>query len=138
MTDTTNSPSIQDRLKSRTNEMIGEIEFHFDEFWSSSWKEIKMYKIMHNLGIKSAHAKTIIKHAQRCINEYQMAIDGTDKQLEEGYSNFTKPQLKKMVKWWENIIADCNAIVDDGKTLRKYNTARNKRLRALDIKPKRK
>jgi hypothetical protein len=121
----------------KTREMLGEIEGHYDDYFTT-WKELKLYKALNGLGVKGNHAKIIIKHANRNIDEIQHAIDGTDKQLEEGYSNFTKPQLKKLVKWWESLIADCNTIIDDAKTLRKYNTARNKRLRALDIKPPKK
>lgn len=129
--------TIQDRLKEITHEMIGELEGHFDDY-ITTWKELKFYKILNGLGVKSNHAKIIIKHCNKRIDEYNLALSGEDKQLEEGYSNFTKSQLKKLVKWWETIIADCNTIIEDGKTTRKYNTARNKRLRALDIKPKRK
>ena len=129
--------SIQDRMLDKTREMLGEIEGHYDDYFTT-WKELKLYKALNGLGVKGNHAKLIIKHANRNINELQQAIDGTDKQLEEGYSNFTKTQLKKMVKWWESLIADCNTIIADASTLRKYNTARNKRLRALDIKPPKK
>lgn len=129
--------TIQDRMVDKTREMLGEVEGHYDDFFTT-WKDLKLYKILNGLGVKGNHAKIIIAHADRNIKELQQAIDGTDKQLEEGYSNFTKPQLKKMVKWWESLIADCNVIIEDAKTLRKYNTARNKRLRALDIKPPKK
>lgn len=129
--------TIQERLQDKTREMLGEVEGHYDDYFTT-WKELKLYKALNGMGVKGNHAKIIISHANRNIAELQQAIDGTDKQLEEGYSNFTKPQLKKMVKWWESLIADCGVIVEDAKTLRKYNTARNKRLRALDIKPPKK
>ena len=129
--------TIQDRMVDKTREMLGEIEGHYDDYFTT-WKELKLYKALNGLGVKGNHAKIIIKHANRNIDELQQAIDGTDKQLEEGYSNYTKSQLKRMVKWWESLISDCDTIIDDAKTLRKYNTARNKRLRALDIKPPKK
>lgn len=129
--------TIQDRMLDKTREMLGEVEGHYDEYFTT-WKELKLYKALNGMGVKGNHAKIIIAHANRNIEELQQALDGTDKQLEEGYSNFTKTQLKKMVKWWESLIADCNVIIEDAKTLRKYNTARNKRLRALDIKPPKK
>lgn len=129
--------TIQDRMLDKTREMLGEVEGHYDEYFTT-WKELKLYKALNGMGVKGNHAKIIIAHANRNIEELQQALDGTDKQLEEGYSNFTKSQLKKMVKWWESLIADCNVIIEDAKTLRKYNTARNKRLRALDIKPPKK
>lgn len=129
--------TIQERMLDKTREMLGEIEGHYDEYYTT-WKELKLYKALNGMGVKGNHAKIIIEHAEKNIEELMGALNGEDLQLEEGYGNFTKTQLKKMIKWWESLIADCNVIIEDAKTLRKYNTARNKRLRALDIKPPKK
>lgn len=129
--------TIQERLQEKTREMLGEIDGHFDDYFTN-WKELKLYKALNGMGVKGNHAKIIIAHARKHIIEFNKVINETDKQLVEGYSNFNKSQMKKMVKWWESLIEDCNTIIEDAKVIRKYNTARNKRLRALDIKPPKK
>ena len=85
--------TIQDRMVDKTREMLGEIEGHYDDYFTS-WKEVKMYKALNGLGVKGNHAKLIVSHANRNIDELNEAIEGKDKQLEEGYSNFTKTQLQ--------------------------------------------
>lgn len=117
--------------------MLGEIDGHYDDYFTT-WKELKLYKALNGMGVKGNHAKIITMHARKNMVELNQVLSGKDKQLEEGYSNFNKTQIKKMIKWWESLIDDCNTIIEDAKTLRKYNTARNKRLRALDIKPPKK
>lgn len=129
--------TIQERLQDKTREMLGEIDGHYDDYFTT-WKELKLYKVLNGIGVKGNHAKLITMHARKNIIELNQVLSGKDKQLEEGYSNFNKTQIKKMIKWWESLIDDCNTIIEDAKTLRKYNTARNKRLRALDIKPPKK
>lgn len=137
MSDIENTVSVQERTKNKTDEIIGEIEGHFDDYMLS-WRETKLYKVLYSLGVKRAHTKYIIEHCNKKINEYQEVIDTTDEQLKEGYSNFSKPQLRKIVKWWEEIIVVCNTIIEEAKVTRKYNTTRNKRLRDAGMLDKKK
>jgi chromosome segregation ATPase len=124
--------SIQERTKNKTNEIIAEIEGHFDDY-IMSWRESKLYKTLHSLGVKRAHTKDIIEHSNTRIKEYQDVLDSTDEQIKEGYSNFSKPQVRKVIKWWEGVIESCNEIAEEAKTIRKYNTVRNKKLREAGL-----
>jgi chromosome segregation ATPase len=124
--------SIQERTKNKTNEIIAEIEGHFDDY-IMSWRESKLYKTLHSLGVKRAHTKDIIEHSNTRIKEYQDVLDSTDEQIKEGYSNFSKPQVRKVIKWWESVIESCNEIAEEAKTIRKYNTVRNKKLREAGL-----
>jgi len=129
--------SIQERTKNKINEILGEIDIHFDEY-ISTWREIKLYRILYDCGVKRGHTKEIIEYSNKMIKEYQNAIDGVDEQIVEGYSNFSKPQLRKIIRWWETIIESCNRIAEEAKTIRKYNTARNKKLREAGLLDKNK
>lgn len=129
------SNKLQDRLKNKVSEQIAEIEGVFDDF-KTSWKEIKHYRFLYEIGVRPLHAKLIIPHAQNTINEYELVLSGQDKDLSEGYSNFTKPQLKKMVLWWSQIIKDCETIIQEGKIIRSGNRASNKRKKEIDNKSK--
>lgn len=137
MSDSENVVSIQERTRNKTNEIIGEIDGQFDEYMTS-WREAKLYKVLHSLGVKRAHTKYIIEHSNNMIQEYQDVIDTEDEQIKEGYSNFSKPQLKKIIKWWQEIIEVCNTIIEEAKVTRKYNTVRNKRLRDAGMLDKKK
>jgi hypothetical protein len=137
MSDSENVVSIQDRTKNKTNEIIGEIEGHFDEF-ILTWRETKMYKVLYSLGVKRGHTKDIIEHSKFRIAEYQEVLDSTNEQIKEGYSNFSKPQVRKVIKWWQDIVEACGTIVEEAKVTRKYNTVKNKRLREAGMLDKKK
>jgi len=52
------------------------------------------------------------------LDELQEVNEGKDAQLVEGYSNFTKIQLRNMIKFAEQVIADCASYVQIKKTER--------------------
>ena len=127
------TPSIQDRTKERTRELIGEVEGLFDTY-ISDWKEKKNYAFLFNIGIKPMHARTIIIFCQGKINEYNVAMSSKDDQVKEAYSCYTKPQMKKIVLWWQSIIVDCHRLIDDGKRLSRMKREKNARKKGLDIR----
>ena len=132
---TSGGPTIQQRTKERTHELIGEVEGLFDGY-ISDWREKKNYAFLFNIGIKPMHARVIIKFSQKRIEEYNNALVSKDEQIIEAYSCFTKTQLKKIIAWWESIIVDCDRLIEDGKRLSRLNREKNARKKGLDIRKK--
>ena len=126
---------IQNRTQIKTRELIGEVEGLFD-MYISDWKDKKNYAFLFNIGIKPVHAKSIILFAKKKINEFDSAINSKDSQIIEGYSCFTKSQMKRIVLWWESIIVDCERLVIDSKTISKIIREKNARRKGLDIRKK--
>jgi hypothetical protein len=56
---------------------------------------------------------------KRKLTEFETVIGGKDAQLAEGYSNFTKIQMRGIVKFCEAVINDCGAYVQIKKVERK-------------------
>ncbi|CAB4133308.1 hypothetical protein UFOVP250_116 [uncultured Caudovirales phage] len=127
--------TIQQRTKERTHELIGEVEGLFDGY-INDWREKKNYAFLFNIGIKPMHARVIIKFCHKKIDEYNSAMVSKDEQVKEAYSCFTKPQMKKIVTWWESIIVDCNRLIEDGKVLSRMKREKNARKKGLDIRKK--
>jgi hypothetical protein len=131
----TSSNTIQQRTKERTHELIGEVEGLFDGY-IMDWREKKNYAFLFNIGIKPMHARVIIKFCQKRIDEYNDALVSKDIQTIEAYSCFTKPQMKKIITWWESIIIDCERLIEDGKVLSRMKREKNARKKGLDIRKK--
>ena len=129
------SNSIQQRTKERTHELIGEVEGLFDVY-IRDWREKKNYAFLFNIGIKPMHARVIIKFSQKRVDEFNNAMVSKDAQIIEAYSCFTKPQIKKIVTWWESIIVDCERLIEDGKVLSRMKREKNARKKGLDIRKK--
>lgn len=115
--------SIQDRLKEKSNKSIGLLEGAVDEFILSDFKNVpNTLQLMRENEVKGASGPSIVNFFKKCRDEFRLAAAGTDAELEEGYSNYTVPQLKKMADLYDQIVSDTLTIMGEsvaGKTPRK-------------------
>ena len=111
--------SIQQRMEEKAHELAGEIEGAIDDFVTSKGKVIFSTK---NFLLANQVAAPIAKRIGELFigtsNELHEALAGEDEQLVEGYSNFTKRELKKFAEFVDGIIADCQQQVQTAKANR--------------------
>jgi hypothetical protein len=103
--------NIQERLAEKTAECAGEIEGRFDDFITTQeFKgEPKSIDLLTQFNVQPAHVKTIIALAEKRIKEYEEIVATKDSQLLEAYKHYGKRQLTAVIKWWTQVIADCNS-----------------------------
>jgi hypothetical protein len=112
--------NIQDRIREKASECIGELNGAIDDFILSGFTaNTSPYGIMHTKAIKSVHVSHILNWAKKIRSEFDGVLNSKDDQLKEGYSNFTKPQLKKMVAFGDLIISDAMKISGEALKTRK-------------------
>lgn len=112
--------TIQDRISEKSSECIGEIEGLVDDMIMSNFKDMpSAYSLMHTMNIKAVHTKQIVAWFKTKRQQYDEVLTTTDKDLKEGYSNFTKPNLKKMVSFFDQVILDCQKIAGEAVAARK-------------------
>ena len=115
-------PNIQDRLRDKMIEAGGEIEAMYDEMiltgakMSADYKPILVLRGMNVAPQLISEIDSVWKHR---LAELEEVIAGKDAQLVEGYGNFGKLQLKNLVKFVEQAIADCGSYVQIKKVERK-------------------
>lgn len=97
-------PTIQERIAEKSKEIAGDIDGQIDEFVTTGCPA--NYKVSLN-GTTAPVAKYLVTYFKPQLEELQEAIAGEDEQLVEGYSNFTKPQLKRFATLLEGILAKC-------------------------------
>jgi len=68
--------------------------------------------------------------------EFDSVLNTDDKELKEGYGNFTKPQLKKVVAWCDQVILDCMKVVGSAAQNRKPRKRKVKSPEELVVKVK--
>ena len=113
-------PNIQDRIKEKASECIGELEGLLDEYILSKFTtNPKPYGIMHTLNIKGVHTNRILEHWKRIRSEYNDTLTTEDELIKEGYSNFSKTEIKKIVGFCDSIITDSIKIIDEANKSRK-------------------
>lgn len=112
--------TIQDRLKAKSSQCIGALEGLVDEFILSDFKtQPNFLSVLRAHEIKVPHGATIINFFKKNRDEFKLAHDGTDNVLNEGYSNYTVPQLKKMENLYDQIISDVLTVMGESKVLKK-------------------
>lgn len=115
----TNVISIQDRIEETARKHAAEFDGAIDDFVLSKGKTEFSAK---NYLLANSVAGTIAKRIGEMFNglsaELHEALEGQDKQLVEGYSNFTKRELKKFAEFVDQIILDCQQQVQTAKVTR--------------------
>jgi hypothetical protein len=71
------------------------------------------------MNISPQMVNTVADVWRRRLEEYEQVVAGKDAQLVEGYSNFSKMQMRNVVKFAELVIADCGSYVQIKKVERK-------------------
>lgn len=115
-------PNIQDRLREKVSEAAGELEGLFDEFVADGSRMSASYKpisLLRSMNVAPQMVNDIAEIWKKKAGEFEEVLVGKDSQLVEGYSNFTKIQLKNLIKFAEQVIADCGSYVQIKKVERK-------------------
>ena len=120
-------PNIQDRIREKASECIGELEGLLDEYIISKFtNNPKPYGIMHTLNIKGVHTNRILEHWKRIRAEYDNALTTEDELIKEGYSNFSKTEIKKIVGFCDSVITDAMKVVSEANKTRKPRQRKQK------------
>lgn len=115
-------PNIQDRLREKMQEAAGELEGMLDDFvmagskMSATWKPMA---IIRGMNVAPQLIGDITSVWQQRLDELSAVAEGKDAALVEGYSNFSKIQIRNLIKFVEQVIADCNSYVQIKKVERK-------------------
>lgn len=112
--------SIQDRINEQADAITSELEGAIDDFIASGCKKsINTLSIMFGMKAKYVHVKRILEIIRKYRAEFDMVLNTTDSDIQEGYSNFSKLQLKKLIAFCDQIIKDALTITDQTKVVRK-------------------
>jgi hypothetical protein len=115
--------TIQDRLRETAGKMAEEIDYALDSFTtdpdSFDPKAIKVLNLLKAKEAKAAHARIIKGFYTKSYEELQEAAEGNCEQLKEAYSHLSKPQLKKIIAFYHEIISACDMLGQEAKVNRK-------------------
>jgi hypothetical protein len=115
--------TIQERLRETSGKMSEEIDYALDKFTtdpeSFDPKAIKVLNLLKGKDAKAAHARIIKGFYIRSYEELQEAAEGKCEQLGEAYSHLTKPQMKKIIAFYHEIISACDMLGQEAKVNRK-------------------
>ena len=117
-------PTIQERMKDAAALMTEEIDAAIDSYIEDpdtfDPKAFKVVSLLRGKGAKAAHARFIKVFFERPLAEYTELISKTcDPQLAEGYSNYSKKNIRKMYDFLTSIFDACEQIAAEAKVMKK-------------------
>lgn len=95
-------PSIQDRMQSTAEAFMAEFNAAVDEFITTG-SAPKIDNLVVSTGLKGPALRIVAKKIERTKSELETAVAGSDKYLNEAYSNFKKAALKKLLGLYETL-----------------------------------
>lgn len=100
----TPKPSIQDSMDEKVSEFMAEFNAAVDQYVIDRTAP-KVASMVTNMGIKGPMLKKVAEKIERTVDELKETIEGKDKYLVEGYSNFKKVELRKLLAIYEDLTA---------------------------------
>jgi DNA-directed RNA polymerase beta' subunit len=125
-------PSIQDRMREAAGQMSEELDAAIDSWIQDPEafdpKAFKIASLLRGKGAKAAHSRFIKSYFQKGHAElHELASGEADEQLREAYKHNSRKNVKKLIEFYDNIVAACDQIAAEAKVLKKP--------RAKKIKP---
>lgn len=97
--------SIQERVREKTSELIGDIENQLDIFFKTGKLSFDAAAWLRQKDVKPAISQKIAEYYKPLYSELFDALQGKDVELKEAYSHWKKAQLKVYLEIVRNIIA---------------------------------
>jgi hypothetical protein len=105
--------SIQDRIREKTHDIIGEIESIIDQN-----EVFSLYDYLKSNEIPAQYTTSIIQHYASWLTELIEAYEGKDEQLKEAYRHMTKKELKDRIIFFNDMINDAEKYAGVAKKIR--------------------
>lgn len=93
--------SVQDHIREKASDIIGEIESLID-----SGQSFSMYNWLQSNNILAIYVPMIVQKYQPWLDEMKEAYAGNEPDLKEAYSYMTRRELKKRIEFFETLIED--------------------------------
>jgi hypothetical protein len=106
--------------------MLGELEFQVDQFIKGSCNktnfDIKKWLVAKK--VKQKDAYSIKQWTKPTVKHYNEVLDQKpeNKQLREAYSNFSRPELKRLQKFYQELYDEADAYFKTSRKPRKKTT----------------
>ena len=103
------------------NGILGDLEHEIDVFVEQGCKtQFVLDKYLNANNVKQKYANDIKRWAKVEVKHYDEVLSPkADKQLKEGYSNFSRPELKRLHKLYQSFYDDADAHIKSNRKPRK-------------------
>lgn len=126
-------PNIQERIRDRVSDLIGDLEQVMDQHLRGEITEFDAYEFCQKAGIPAQHASKMAAYYTGHYEELELAIEGSDPQVKEGYARYSKKWLRTRLDFIEKMMAD---LLRYGQNAKKLRAPRKKKPMSVEKKLK--
>ena len=111
--------NVQEIMREKAREAAGELEGMLDEFHLAGSPTKHLYRPIDEVSKKNVlpqHISMLTEVWNKKLNEMENVLLGKDSQLVDGYSHYSKHQLKNTVKFIELVLSDLNSYISIKKS----------------------
>jgi hypothetical protein len=105
--------SIQDRMREKAHDLIGEVEALID-----TEPDLSLYNWLKTNEVPAMYAPIIAAHYAGWLNELIEAYEGNDEQLKEAYRHLSKKELKERIMFFHRMTEDAEKYAGVAKKMR--------------------
>jgi hypothetical protein len=105
----TERPSIQDNIDEKAKLFLAEFNALIDDF-SITKTAPNVERLVTSMGVSGPVGKRVAARLKAPMAHIEEVLEGKDKQLVEGWSNFKKTDIKKMLGIYEALLAKLNQV----------------------------
>ena len=111
--------SIQERIREQVGNYIAEIEEQVDLFVNEYKSDFNMYDWLRSSDVKAQQSNAIADYYRPLLSELILTQAGKDPDLNEGYKDVSKKQLKSFIEFVQMLVDDAATWGANQKTVRK-------------------
>ena len=104
-------PNVQDIMRDKAREAAGELEGVFDDFILNGKASDKTMDVVARFNVMPQHISIISDVWKRKQSEFDELQEGKDKELVEAYKHLGKVQVRNIIKFIEQVLADLNSYI---------------------------
>ena len=111
--------NVQEIMREKAREAAGELEGMLDEFHLAGSPTKHTYRPIDEVSKKNVlpqHISMLTEVWNKKLNEMENVLLGKDSQLVDGYSHYSKHQLKNTIKFIELVLSDLNSYISIKKS----------------------
>jgi len=126
-------PNIQERIKDRVDDLIGDLEEVMDKHARGEIAEFDAYEFCQKAQIPAQHTTKMAAYYVEIYAELEQAVDGSDPQIKEGYAGYSKKWLRTRLEFVEKMMSD---LLRYGQNAKKLRAPRKKKPQSVEKKLK--
>lgn len=101
--------TIEEKVEKTAHDLMCDIDAEFDQISEFGVRKYDLNKHLDRSKLLLAISDILLKRYRPKLEELRLALDGSDKQIKEGYSQYSKKNLRMLFDFADSIVKTCES-----------------------------